>query len=167
MVAELVKATSSGLIQAYQTLTKARSGGRGGRRGGGRLTQPQALQLLFDVRFISSIMSGRGDNKKVGHNIKKIRFCLFDFFFFLGGGGLFYYVLFCYGCFGRHHYFLEHNSGSCWSIFQIFSLYSCILCTFQLPVLTPIAAVIDIHVSSPYLLLITFWQSQHFYASDP
>lgn len=61
VVSQLVKMTSSGLFRAYQAVIKERSV-RG--KGTAKLSQPQALQLLFDVRFIASIMSGRGDDKK-------------------------------------------------------------------------------------------------------
>ncbi|XP_071477310.1 conserved oligomeric Golgi complex subunit 1-like [Diadema antillarum] len=62
LVSELVRATGDGLLHTYQTILKGKS--PRGRDASRRLTQPQALQLLFDIRFIGSIMLGRGEDKK-------------------------------------------------------------------------------------------------------
>ncbi|XP_063970712.1 conserved oligomeric Golgi complex subunit 1-like [Lytechinus pictus] len=62
IISQLVNTTSTGLLNAYQTMLDERAKVKGD--GHSKLTQPQALQLLFDVRFIGSVMSGRGEDKK-------------------------------------------------------------------------------------------------------
>eukprot|EP00057_Strongylocentrotus_purpuratus_P034541 XP_795647.3 PREDICTED: conserved oligomeric Golgi complex subunit 1 [Strongylocentrotus purpuratus] len=62
VVSQLVNTTSTGLLRAYQSAIDERSKVKG--EGHSKLTQPRSLQLLFDVRFIGSVMSGRGDDKK-------------------------------------------------------------------------------------------------------
>ena len=55
---------STGLMTLYQDLIKDKSGSGGSKKLA--LSQAQALQMLFDVKFINIIMSGRMENTKVG-----------------------------------------------------------------------------------------------------
>lgn len=55
----LIQNVSQGLVTCYQGhLKELKSSTK-------TLNQSQALQSLFDIRFFSNIMSGRGEDKKV------------------------------------------------------------------------------------------------------
>ena len=61
-MSNLVTNTSSGLVSLYEDLVKEKSP-KGSKKLS--LAQSQALQMLFDLKFITVIMSGRTEETKV------------------------------------------------------------------------------------------------------
>ncbi|XP_014666328.1 PREDICTED: conserved oligomeric Golgi complex subunit 1-like isoform X2 [Priapulus caudatus] len=60
---EVVRKTADGVIAAYERLRDVRGGASKGDAAATRLSQTRALQLLFDIRFVSSILVGRDDSE--------------------------------------------------------------------------------------------------------
>ncbi|XP_071965469.1 conserved oligomeric Golgi complex subunit 1-like isoform X2 [Antedon mediterranea] len=57
-ICKLVQSVTGGIMNTYKELLTSKELGV-------QLSQPRVIQLLFDLRFVYEIMSGRGDDKKV------------------------------------------------------------------------------------------------------